>query len=114
MNKKAKGDFYENAATQFLINNGIRIKENNYRCRLGEIDIIGIDKDTLVFFEVKYRKNETYGSALDAVDYKKQRRIIGAAQYYLAFKHYDCFFRFDVIGINDKEIAWIKNAFFVS
>ena len=82
MNKRQKGSFYEDAAISFLKNNGVIILEKNYRCKMGEIDIIGIDGEELVFFEVKYRRTDSYGHALEAVDIKKQRKIIKVANLY--------------------------------
>ena len=111
MNKRQKGAFYEDAAVKFLENNGVIILEKNYRCRLGEIDIIGIDNDALVFFEVKYRTGDMFGSPLEAIDVRKQRKIISVAKYYLAYKNNDKFIRFDAIGIDREKIDWVKNAF---
>ena len=111
MNKRNVGTFYENVAEKFLVEHGINILERNFRCRIGEIDLIGIDDDTLVFFEVKYRKNSQYGSPFEAVDYRKQKKIISVAKYYLAYRNMDKFIRFDVIGIFKNEIEWIRDAF---
>lgn len=111
MDKKQKGTFYEESAVEYLKHKGVIILENNYRCRLGEVDIIGIDNDTLVFFEVKYRRNHDFGSALEAIDYRKQKRIINVAKYYLTYQKCDKYIRFDAIGIQDDKIEWIKNAF---
>lgn len=111
MNKRNVGTFYENVAELFLVEQGIKIVERNYRCRFGEIDLIGVDKDTLVFFEVKYRKNTQYGSPFDAVDNRKQRKILSVAKYYLSYKGINKFIRFDVVGIFGNEIEWIKDAF---
>lgn len=111
MNKRKKGSFYEDAVCEYLINNGLIIVERNYFCPFGEIDIIAKQDDTLVFIEVKYRKDTSYGYAIEAVDYRKQKKIIACANYYIAYKNIDLFIRFDVIGINGDKIDWIKNAF---
>lgn len=113
MNKRKQGDFYEEAVSQYLISNGIEIIERNYRCKLGEIDIIGKQDDTIIFFEVKYRKSNAYGYAVEAVDYRKRKKIISCAKFYIAFKNIDSYIRFDVIGITGDEFEWIKNAFWV-
>lgn len=113
MNKRGTGTFYEEAVCNYLQNAGVEIIERNYRCSMGEIDIIGRQGDVLIFFEVKYRKNDNFGDALEAVDVKKQKRIIKCANFYLAFKNCDLFIRFDVIGITGENIKWIKNAFCV-
>lgn len=111
MNTRAIGNYYEDAACAYLTSMGVEILERNFSCRLGEIDIIGIDNDTLVFFEIKYRKNNRYGDALEAVDIKKQKKIIKTAQFYLTFKNYDMYKRFDVVATDGNETIWIKNAF---
>lgn len=113
MNKRLKGYFYEDVASEYLTKNGITILERNFTCPFGEIDIIGAYEDTLIFFEVKYRKDDLYGNAFDAVDLRKQKRIIKCAQYYLNHKNIDMYIRFDVIGVNKDKLDWIKNAFCV-
>ncbi len=68
VNKREVGGFYEEAAALFLSKKGVRILERNYRCRQGEIDLIGLDGEYLVFFEVKYRKDEEAGLPAEAVN----------------------------------------------
>ena len=70
MNKREIGDNYELLAADYLRNNGVKILVKNYRNRFGEIDLIGYDGETLVFFEVKYRNNLQSGYAEEAVDAK--------------------------------------------
>ena len=94
-----------------MISNGIEIIETNYRCRMGEIDIIGRDDDTLIFFEVKYRKSDAYGNALYAIDIKKQAKIRKVAQFYLNYSKHKGYARFDAVGITGDKIDWIRNAF---
>lgn len=95
----------------------MRTLTRNYRARVGEIDLIMMDGDTLVFTEVRYRADETYGSGADTVTRVKQQRIIRAARNYLS-RHSgagerQC--RFDVVSIGTREgrtlIRWIRNAF---
>ena len=111
MNKRELGTFYENAACEYLQDRGIHILEQNYRCKMGEVDIIGEENDCIIFFEVKYRKTQEYGQALAAVDYKKQKRISRCAAFYCMQHPYVNAIRYDVIGITDTKIEWIKNAF---
>lgn len=111
MNKRGTGSFYEDVAVQYLTKHGVKVIERNYNCRIGEIDIIGIDGECLVFFEVKYRKNDNFGSPFEAITLSKQKRIVGCAKYYSVFKNWKGMYRFDAIGITGDKIEWIKNAF---
>lgn len=112
-NKRKLGGGYEEAAASFLQKEGVRILARNFRCRMGEIDLIGRDRDCLVFVEVKYRRGRGSGSALESVNVRKQRTISRVAGYYL-LKHQlpaDISCRFDVVGIDGNQIRWVKNAF---
>ena len=114
MNNRKVGAAYENMACNYLIKNGYRIRERNFRVRQAELDIVAEDGGTLVFCEVKYRNNEKKGNPLDAVDGKKQRQISKAALFYMNCRRIDpyaCSIRFDVIGILGTDIRHIKNAF---
>lgn len=111
-NKRALGTQYEQQAGKYLETLGYQILEYNYLCKQGEIDVIALDGKTIVFVEVKYRKAKSMVSSLEAVDYKKQRKISKVAQYYLYTKSYlnhSC--RFDVIGFDDEKMTHIRNAF---
>ncbi len=106
----------ESIATRYLKKNGYKILEQNYRNKLGEIDIIAKDKKTLVFVEVKARRSSGYGSPKWAVTLKKQRKISMVALYYLkATKQNKVKARFDVVAISSSQdnprIELIKNAF---
>ncbi|MCI7227256.1 YraN family protein [Lachnospiraceae bacterium OF09-6] len=112
MNRRETGTQYEERAAEYLIAQNYQILERNYRIRSGEIDIIARDGTVLVFIEVKYRKNDESGNPLEAVDIRKQRKIIKVARYYLYQKKYgDVPCRFDVIGICGSHIEHIKDAF---
>ena len=111
-NRREIGTEYEKKAGAYLEGQGYEVLEYNYRCRMGEIDIIARDGTVLVFIEVKYRKNDESGNPLEAVDIRKQRKIIKVARYYLYQKKYgDVPCRFDVIGICGSHIEHIKDAF---
>ena len=113
MNKREIGNQGEAIAVSFLENSGIQILERNYRNRFGEIDIIAKDGNILLFIEVKYRKDESFGYPLESVSYFKQQRIRKLARYYLNEKHYYAHtVRFDCIGIIGTKIEWIKGAFY--
>lgn len=113
VNQRAVGSYYENMAADFLIKQGLHIRERNYRCRIGEVDLIAMDGKYLVFVEVKYRKNSSRGSPLAAVNLQKQKTLGKIAAYYMLTHKWNentpC--RFDVIGILDQDIQWIPNAF---
>ena len=117
MNTRAVGTVYEYKAAAFLKQHGIQIKEQNYRCRFGEIDIIGMQRGTYVFIEVKYRKTDTGGSPAEAVTHAKQRTICKVADYYRMLHGIgdDVSCRFDVVAIcgeqSKEEIIWYENAF---
>jgi putative endonuclease len=116
-NKEQKfGERGENLAVWYLKKNGYKIIEQNYRNRLGEIDIVARDKKTIVFVEVKSRKSIRYGSPKWAVTPKKQRRISMVALYYLKdTRQTDAKARFDVVAITSNHdaprIEIVKNAF---
>lgn len=112
MNKRAVGSEKEQIAAEYLKDCGYEILECNYRCRLGEIDIVAKNGAYLVFVEVKYRKNLKMGSPLDAVNIAKQQKIRKVCQWYLMEKRFnDIPIRFDVVGILGNEITLIQNAF---
>ena len=113
MNKRSVGSIYEQLVAEQLINMGYSVLARNYRNRFGEIDIIAKDGDTICFCEVKYRRNNGCGSALEAVGYSKQKKIISVARYYLMTHGLNewtpC--RFDVIAVDEDEVTVLKNAF---
>ena len=111
-----RGNWAESFACKFLQDNGLRLISKNFSCRSGEIDIIMSDDDTLVFVEVRYRKNARFGGGIASVDERKQSRLIRSAETYLQKNHAvaeRC--RFDVVSIeagsNEPEVTWIRNAF---
>lgn len=113
MNKRVTGSEKERIAHQFLCKKGVRIVACNFRIRQGEIDLIGYDGRTLVFFEVKYRKNAICGSSSEAVGIGKQMQICKVAAFYRAFHHipddYPC--RYDVVAIDGETVHWYRDAF---
>lgn len=112
MNKREIGTRYEKAAAYYLEQQGYEILEYNYRCRIGEIDLIARDRGCLVFCEVKYRKSQGVENPLEAVDVRKQKTIWKVAQQYLiTHQLLDVPCRFDVIGVEGNKVMLIKNAF---
>lgn len=115
---KQKGTWAENIACQWLISKGLTVKQRNFSCRYGEIDLIMADRLKLIFFEVKYRKNNHYGSAEAAITAQKCRRLVAAAETYLSMHNYGSNqpLRFDAITVVptrdshlDCTINWIQN-----
>lgn len=104
-NNREIGDKYEEKAVKLLISRGYKILERNYRVKAGEIDIIAKFEDTIVFIEVKYRKTLKYGYGLEAVDYRKIRRIL----YLTLNKKLSSKIRFDCISFLGEKISWTKN-----
>ncbi len=116
-NRRQKlGEQGEALAIRHLKRAGYKIIETNYRTRLGEIDIIAKDKDTIVFVEVKTRTSVHFGSPKWAVTPQKQKKISMVALYYLkATEQSTARARFDVVALisnRDKpQVEIIKNAF---
>ncbi|MCL4122981.1 UNVERIFIED_CONTAM: hypothetical protein GTU68_063356 [Idotea baltica] len=110
------GDRAENLAYRFLKKQGLSLHQKNYRCRFGEIDIVMQDSDYLVFVEVRHRKSNNFGGALESVDSRKQMKLRKSAEHYLIkHKKTDTPCRFDILcvngDLNKPEIDWIQNAF---
>lgn len=115
--KKVIGDRAEEIANNYLQKQGLKLIGKNYRCRLGEIDLIMQDKDTLVFVEVRCRKSNLFGGAAGSVTFHKQTKLIRAAQLYLQQQKQlaKLVCRFDVVAITSQgpsaQVEWIKHAF---
>lgn len=94
---------------------GLCLVERNFRTRYGEIDLIMQDQSVLVFVEVRYRRHQHFGDALDTVTATKQHRLIRTADIYLQHKQLSCACRFDVVGVTGprhaRHIDWIQHAF---
>ncbi len=113
-----RGTQAETSALNFLLKFQLKHIQSNYRCRMGELDLIMLDKNTLVFVEVRYREKGRHGSAAESITPSKQKKLIRAALYFLQqnprYQPYNC--RFDVIAIDQlrgkQQINWIKNAFY--
>lgn len=113
---KELGCFGEELAKSYLLNKAYKILEKNYRSKLGEIDIIALIENTVVFVEVKTRKNLSFGLPCEAVTKKKRFKIYQTAQYFILNKHfYDLNCRFDIIEVyiqgKENKINHLINAF---
>lgn len=114
MNKREKGNKGESEACEFLKKKGYTIVAQNYRIRSGEIDIIAGHKKTLIFVEVKKRKDAQFGLPREAVGPRKQRAIIFTSLAYLQSNQISSQtkIRYDVIEVyEDGKIVWIQDAF---
>lgn len=109
----SSGSAAEGMALKYLETHGLSLVERNFRCRVGEIDLIMNDGDTLVFVEVRLRSNSAFVSAGESISHRKQARIVAAANQYLAGRReVPC--RFDCILLDKlapDSIEWIRNAF---
>ena len=113
MNKREEGAKREAVAATYLEQHGMKLVERNFRGRQGEIDLIGYHNGYLVFVEVKFRSSMSKGSALAAVDVRKQRQICKVADYYRYLHRIsdNNLIRYDVVAIQGECIEWIQNAF---
>ena len=109
------GSDAESRAQRFLESHGLRTVDKNYRCRFGEIDLIMVDSNTLVFVEVRLRRHRAFGSAAESVTANKQSKVVLAAQHYLVSHRHSTPCRFDVVSYDGDlgaDPMWIKNAFY--
>lgn len=110
-----KGRTGEELVRDYLHSKGYSILENNYRNKIGEIDIIAMDKDILVFIEVKTRTSTSYGYAFEAVDARKQKKIVYSSMVYVKYKNLgNLQLRYDIIEVyfqKDIKINHLINAF---
>ena len=115
--RKAIGLLGEELALEHLQAHGLKLVARNYRCKLGELDLVMLDGATLVLIEVRSRSSNDYGGAAASVTWDKQRRLSRAAEHLLMkradLKRYAA--RFDVVAITaegtDAKVDWIKRAF---
>ncbi len=101
----------EDAAAAYVTRLGMRILGRNVRIREGEVDIVALDGETVVFIEVKARSNRRFGSALAAVDARKRRRLRAAAADYLQFVAPQARARFDVLTVERDGPRLHRGAF---
>ena len=119
----------EKFVLNFLIKKGLKKVTANYRCKLGEIDLIMLEGKTLVFVEVRFRKQDTFGGGAASVTLAKQRKLAQTASLYVQRYHVQSACRFDVVDVSSHEftrdanksafnnihhnyqINWIRDAF---
>lgn len=113
INKREQGSFYEQKARVFLEQQGLRFVAANQYFKGGELDLIMQDGQTIVFVEVRQRKSDRYGSAVESIDYRKQQKWQNAANMWLLKQHQslettNC--RFDVVAFDGSQSPlWIPN-----
>jgi len=114
--KQILGKEGERIAERYLKKKGYRLVERNYRCPVGELDLIALDRRVIVFVEVKTRTDDRFGGPLESVHWRKQQKMIKAAQFFLSQQRlHQREARFDVIGISfvdgEPVVEHIQNAF---
>ncbi len=116
--RRTLGRIGEAAARRYLERQGVRILAENFTCSAGEIDLIGQERETLLFVEVKTRRSEAFGPPHMAVHQRKQRQIVRASQWYLAERRIpEVACRFDVVAVmfskgdEAPQVHWVRDAF---
>ena len=115
MNTKDKGKKGEDLAFSYLTKKKIKILDRNFKSRYGEIDLIGLNKRTIIFYEVKYREKSNFIDVRYSINKKKKEKILKTAMYYLLLNqiYADYDIRFDAIMIkknnNQLNISSIEN-----
>jgi putative endonuclease len=107
----AGGAQAEDQSLRFLLEHGLKLKQRNYACRLGEIDLILLDGKTVVFVEVRMRSSRSFGGAAESINARKRARLLAAARHYLSHQLVTPQCRFDAVLIeHDGAPKWIKDA----
>lgn len=116
--RQTAGREAEACALRHLQEHGLQLLTRNWSCKRGELDLVMLDGDTVVFVEVRYRRHAGWGGALESVDFRKQEKLTLAAQSFLQSESRwaDSPCRFDVIAINGDPgtlpaLSWVTNAF---
>lgn len=114
MDRQFIGTEAERSAETWLIEQGLTLIQRNMRCRVGEIDLIMSDGEHLIFIEVRRRQSSSYGGAAQSVDWRKQRKLLRAARFFLAanphWSNHPC--RFDIVAFEgNNQPLWYRNAF---
>ena len=116
-----RGREAETFAAHYLADSGLKLLQKNFRCALGEIDLIMLDHETIVFVEVKYRTTHHFGYGMEYVSASKQRKLRNTALIFMKknTQYGSLAQRFDVVDVspsrspatpNNLEVNWLKNA----
>ena len=113
-NKRSQGSIYEQKARVYLETQGLKFIAANQTFKCGELDLVMTDGDTIVFVEVRQRKSNRFGSAVESIDYRKQQKWINAANMWLFTKRNQSLdtakCRFDVVAFEgDNPPLWLPN-----
>jgi len=113
---KNSGEKAEQEAEDFLLKQGLRLIERNFFCRLGEIDLIFLDKETYVFVEVRFRKSNAHGSAAESLGHSKLKKVRNSAALWLQKNNkLNNASRFDAVlfdtEIDKQHLTWLKAVF---
>jgi putative endonuclease len=116
---RESGQAAENQALAYLQEQGLKLLTRNWSRRCGELDLVMLDRDTVVFVEVRSRRHSAWGGAVESIDARKRQRLIATAQLFLQsesrWAKSPC--RFDVVALSStagntpSHFEWIKNAF---
>ncbi len=107
--RRRTGDEAESQALVHLQKAGLKLIQQNFLCKGGEIDLIMQDGAVLVFVEVRKRNSMQFGGAIASITPAKQRRMVHAAQVYLLSQKIQPACRFDVVAIDGEQLNWLKN-----
>lgn len=110
-NSNQLGKAAEDKACRFLQQHGLTLVEKNYRCRLGEIDLIMQQGTEVIFVEVKFRSDNMHGRASEFVTPSKRKKLISAIQHYLHAKNINpstLAHRLDLVAIQGSQVEWFK------
>ncbi|MBS6672674.1 MAG: YraN family protein [Haemophilus paraphrohaemolyticus] len=113
-NKRSQGSLYEQKARAYLETQGLKFIAANQTFKCGELDLVMADGDTVVFVEVRQRKSNRFGSAVESIDYRKQQKWFNAANMWLFTKRKQSLdtakCRFDVVAFEgDNPPLWLPN-----
>ncbi|HEY0198847.1 MAG TPA: YraN family protein [Rhodanobacter sp.] len=114
---RATGDIFELRACTELERAGLKLLARNYHTRYGELDLVMLDRNVVVFVEVRYRKNSSHGDAAASITPSKQAKLIKAAELWLSahtkWANSDC--RFDVVAYDGPaskvRMMWLRGGF---
>lgn len=112
MNTRVIGSLNEDLAITYLKENGFEILERNFKCKIGEIDVIAKKDNVIRFIEIKYRQSNFAGGVFYAISNKKLIKISKIAQFYIMIKNLnDAMFSIDALLIEDNQITYLENVF---